>query len=131
MPSYQKVLIVGHVGRSPEMRYTPSGVPVTSFSVAVDEYVGKEADGSAKTEAVWFRVSAWRKQAEYVAQYVPQGALVMVEGRVKAQAFTDREGNARASLELTADKVLKLSKDQADAMAGLSGSDDGADEIPF
>jgi single-strand DNA-binding protein len=104
---YQKTVIVGNLGRDPEMRYTPSGVPVTSFSVATTRR-WTNANGEQQEKTTWFRVTCWRKLAELTAQYLQKGRLVLVEGDVEATAFTDREGNAKASLELTATAVKFL-----------------------
>jgi single-strand DNA-binding protein len=141
--SYQKIVIVGNVGRDPEMRYTSGGVPVTSFSVATSRRWTNQ-NGEAQEKTTWFRVTCWRKQAEIAAQYLVKGKLVLVEGEVEAQAYTDREGNARASLELTATnfKMLGSKGDAGEpavaggrAVAPGNGGDDFAggneDDIPF
>ena len=104
---YQKTIVVGHLGRDPEMRYTQSGVPVTSFSVATTRK-WSSASGEQQEKTTWFRVTCWRKLAELTAQYLKKGRLVLVEGDIEASAFTDREGNARASLELTATNIKFL-----------------------
>jgi single-strand DNA-binding protein len=98
--SYQKVIIVGNVGRDPEMRYTPQGVAVCDFTVAVNEVTGKGEN--RKEETTWFKVTAWRERAETASQYVKKGMLILVEGKVKASAYTNKEGKPTASLELTA-----------------------------
>jgi single-strand DNA-binding protein len=140
---YQKTVIIGHVGRDPEMRYTPSGVPVTSFTVATNRRWTNQ-NGEAQEKTTWFRVTCWRKQAEIAAQYLQKGKLVLVEGEVEAQAYTDREGTARATLEMTATAFKFLgAKGEAGepmpaggrAVAPGNGGDDFAggneDEIPF
>ena len=104
---YQKTIVVGHLGRDPEMRYTQSGVPVTSFSIATTRK-WSSASGEQQEKTTWFRVTCWRKLAELTAQYLKKGRLVLVEGDIEASAFTDREGNARASLELTATNIKFL-----------------------
>lgn len=105
---YQKITIVGNVGQSPEMRYTPSGQAVASFSVAVNKsWVG--ADGQRQDKTTWFRVTCWRKLAEVVSEHLGKGQLVLVTGEVEeARPWTDRDGNQRASLEVTADTVRFL-----------------------
>jgi single-strand DNA-binding protein len=139
--SFQKTIIVGNVGRDPEMRYTPSGVPVTSFSVAVSRK-WKNQSGEQQEKTTWFRVTCWRKTAELAAQYLQKGKLVLIEGDIDASAYTDREGTARASLELTATNLQFLGArgdTPEGAMAGghpvAPGGDDfgggGEDEIPF
>ena len=98
---YQQLIIIGNLGNEPELRYTASGVPVTSFNVAVNRRWTKE-DGSPGEETTWFRVSAWRKLGETCAQYLHKGRQVMVIGRVSARAYTTADGEQRASLEVTA-----------------------------
>jgi single-strand DNA-binding protein len=132
---YQKTIVVGHLGRDPEMRYTPSGVPVTSFSVATTRK-WSNANGEQQEKTTWFRVTCWRKLAELTAQYLKKGRLVLVEGDIDASAFTDREGAARASLELTATNIKFLGGrgDGEGAPSAGGGSDDfpvHEDEIPF
>lgn len=112
--SYQKVVIVGNLGRDPEMRFMPDGTPVTNFSVATNRRWTNQ-DGSPGEETVWFRVAAWRRQAETCAQYLKQGRQVMVEGRLTAdketggpRVWTGTDGAPRASYELTADRVIFL-----------------------
>ncbi len=105
---YQQITLVGNLGNDPEMRYTPSGVPVVSFSLAVNKtWVNQEGQRQDKT--LWFRVTAWRKQAETVSQYLHKGSKVLIIGEVEeARAFTDRDGNHRASLEVTAQTIKFL-----------------------
>ncbi len=105
--SYQKTIVVGNVGRDPEMRYTPSGVPVTSFTVAANRRWTSQS-GEQQEKTTWFRVTCWRKLAETAAQYLQKGKLILVEGDIEAQAYTDREGKARATLELTATNLQFL-----------------------
>lgn len=106
---YQQITLVGNLGNTPEMRYTPSGAPVASFNLAVNKsWVGQEGQRNEKT--VWFRVTAWNQTAENVAQYLEKGRQVLVIGEVEeARPWTDREGNQRASLEVTARTVRFLS----------------------
>ena len=104
---YQKTVVIGHLGRDPEMRYTPSGVPVTSFSVATTRKWTNQ-NGESQEKTTWFRVTCWRKTAELAAQYLKKGRLVLVEGDIDASAYTDREGSPRASLELTATNLKFL-----------------------
>ena len=131
MRGYEEIEIIGNVGKDAEMRYTPSGVPVTSFSVAVNKVL-VDADG-VKTEKVkWFRVTCRRKLAEITAQYVKKGSPVFVKGEVDASSFTDREGAARASLELTAAKVQFLGGRDGEGDDGSRGGSDPAEnDLPF
>jgi len=103
---YQHTVIQGNVGREPEMRYTQSGVAVCDFSVAVNRTWTQ--DGQKREEVTWFKVSAWRALAEICNQYVRKGAPILVAGRVSVSAYVGQDGEARASLELTAQDVTLL-----------------------
>jgi single-strand DNA-binding protein len=131
---YQKTVVVGYLGRDPEMRYTPSGVPVTSFNVATTRR-WTNANGEQQEKTTWFRVTCWRKVAEQAAQYLTKGRLVLVEGEIDTSAWTDREGNPRASLELNAFLVRFLGGrgEAAETVSGGAGEEfpTHEDEIPF
>lgn len=101
------------------MRYTPSGVPVTNFSVAVSRtWTGQ--DGQRQEKTTWFSVTCWRKQAEVVSQYLHKGSKVMVVGEMEdAEVYTDRDGNPKSSLKVTAQTVKFLSSREG----GESGAD--------
>jgi single-strand DNA-binding protein len=106
MPGYQYTVIVGHVGRDPELRYTQSGVAVCDFSVAVSR---KWTQGDEqREETTWIKVTCWRQLAEIANQYVVKGRQVMVTGRVSADAYIASDGEARASLNLTAQDLQLL-----------------------
>jgi len=111
---YQKVIIVGNLGRDPEMRYTQDGTPVTNFSVATNRRWTNQ-DGSPGEETVWFRVSAWRRLAETCNQYLQKGRQVLVEGQLKPdpatggpRIWTGNDGIARAQYEIRAFTVKFL-----------------------
>ena len=105
---YQQVTLVGNLGNDPEMRYTPSGVPVASFRLAVNKSWTSQ-DGQRHDKTTWFRVTTWRKTAEIVNQHLAKGRQVMVLGEVdEPRAYTDRDGNLRASLEVTGQIVKFL-----------------------
>jgi len=105
---YQHLVIVGRLGRDPEMRYTPSGIPVTSFSVAVSRK-WKNQEGELQEKTTWFRVTAWRRLAELCNEYLEKGRLVLVEGEIDASAWVGQDGEPRATLEVTAQNVRFLS----------------------
>jgi single-strand DNA-binding protein len=112
---YQTIIIVGNVGRDPEMRYTPSGQAVTSFSVATNRQYSNN-NGETVKETVWFRVSAWGKTGETCNQYLKKGSKVLVEGRLTAdpatggpRIWTSQDGSPRASFEVSAQTVRFLS----------------------
>lgn len=104
---YQQTTIIGNLGNDPEMRYAPSGDPVTSFSVATSKQWTK--DGQKQEKTVWWRVSVWGPQAEPCSKYLAKGRQVMVVGEVEEpRVFTDKSGNTRAALEIKAGQVKFL-----------------------
>ena len=126
---YQKTIIVGNLGQDPTMRYTPSGKAVTNFTVAVNrKWTDQSGEQQAKT--TWFRVAAWDKLAELCDQYLSKGRLVLVEGEVEASAYTSQEGEARASLELTARNVRFLGSPGSSAEGEEAQEDISAAEPP-
>lgn len=137
---YQKILLIGNLGNDPEQRFTPAGIPVTTFSMAVNKS-WTDADGQRKDKTTWYRVTCWRKLAETTATYLKKGAKVMVEGEdLEARAWTDRDGAQRASLELTASAVRFLDSKADSAGNGASAPAEpqpqatkvrAEDEIPF
>lgn len=130
---YSQTIVIGHVGADPELRYTPSGVPVATFSLA-DSRKWTGEDGKSHEETTWFRVTCWKKLAENVAKFVVKGGSVHVVGRVKAKAWLDKNTNEpRASLELTADTVTFLSKaaDSATSPASAPVHEVTPEDIPF
>ena len=105
-----KVMIIGNLGADPEMRYTPSGRPVTQFNVAVNQSTKNQQTGEWIEETDWFRVSIWGDRAERAAETFRKGNKVFVEGRFKTREFEGRDGQKRTSLELTADSLVNLEK---------------------
>lgn len=140
---YQQIVIVGNLGRDPEMRYTPTGTPVTSMNVATNrKYAG--SDGQQVKETTWFRVSVWGKQAETCAQYLKKGSKVLVEGRLSPdlatgtpKIFTRQDGTTGTSYEVFGNTVRFLdSRDAAGGAAPTTGAAEeapvgGEEEIPF
>jgi single-strand DNA-binding protein len=119
---YQQITLVGNLGQDPEMRYTPSGVPVTSFSLAVNKS-WVNAEGQRQDKTLWFRVTAWRKLAETASQYLTKGRQILVIGEIEeARPWTDRDGNLRASLEVTAQTIKFLNTRADGAPNGDAGS---------
>ena len=133
---YQKTVVVGHLGKDPVMRYTPSGEAVTDFSLATTRK-WKDKDGQPQEKTTWFKVTAWGKLAETCNQYLNKGKLVLVEGEVEASAWTGQDGTPRATLELTARTMRML----GGAGSGAPGAEGGTlrerpggveeEEIPF
>src|SRR5512144_2455267 len=105
-----KIQIIGNLGRDPELRYTPNGRPVATFSVAVNQSSKNQQTGEWVEATDWFRVSVWGDRAERSAENLRKGARVFVEGRFKTREFEGRDGQKRTSLEITADSVVNLEK---------------------
>lgn len=140
---YHKVVVVGHLGRDPEMRYTPSGTPVTNFSVATSRK-WKNQDGSDGEETVWFRITAWRQLAEVCNQYLSKGRLVLVEGIIKPgdngnpQVYQRQDGSWGARYEINANTV-KFLGGRGERVEGMGSEEPDEppggfveeDEIPF
>ena len=104
MASFNKIIVVGYLGRDPELRYTSEGTPVCNFSVATTER-RKDRQGEMQDVTTWFRVNVWRRQAEIANQYLKKGKLVYVEGRLSQSEYQDREGQTRTSLEIQASDI--------------------------
>jgi len=102
-----KVLIIGRVGRDPEMRYTPSGRPVTTFSVGTSR-TWSTSDGEKHTETEWFNVVAWSNLAEICKQYLSKDRLVYIEGRLQTRHWDDQEGNRHSATEIVANEMIML-----------------------
>src|ERR687894_2273114 len=113
--SFNKVIVVGNLGRDPEMRFTSQGTPVCTFSVATNER-RKDKGGEPQDVTTWFRVTVWGKQAETASKYLTKGRQVYVEGRLHLEEWTDRDGKQRHTLEVNATDVRFL-----DAGAGVEG----------
>jgi len=130
---YQSTVVVGHLGRDPEMRYTPDGTPVTSFSIATSrKWTG--ADGQAQEKTTWFRVTTWRKLAETCNQFLAKGRLVLVEGDIDVSAWSDKtSGEPRATLELRARTVRFLGGkgEKAEGAEPGAAAPEAEEEIPF
>ncbi len=99
--SFNKIILVGNLGRDPELRYTPQGTPVCSFTLATNEK-RKDKSGEMQDLTTWFRVTFWGRQAETASQYLTKGKPVYVEGRLRTEEWTDRDGKQRFTLEVHA-----------------------------
>lgn len=140
--SFAEIILVGNVGRDPELRFTPNGNAVCDFSLAVNRR-RPSGDNNWVEETTWFKISVWGRQAETVNKYVQKGRQVMVVGdRIEANAYTSRDGEARASLDVTARRVVFLSGGSSDGGGSRGGGYDDydnydgggatdADDIPF
>ena len=141
-----KIIVIGHLGADPEMRYTPSGQSVTSFNVASSRRY-RTADGEQREETEWFRVSAFGRLGDTCNQYLTKGRQVYVEGRLKGRSYSDRDGQPRYSLDINANEVQFLGGrgdseygggGYGDNFGGGRGTGDGGpppydetDDLPF
>lgn len=97
--SFNKIIVVGNLGRDPELRYTPQGTAVCNFSMATTEK-RRDKSGEYQDVTTWFRVTLWEKKAEVAAKYLTKGSQVYIEGRIRIDEWTDRDGNNRFTLEV-------------------------------
>ena len=116
--SFNKIIIVGNLGRDPELSYTPQGTAVCKFSVATNERRRDKA-GEQQDITTWFRVTCWGKQAENVSRYLSKGRKVYLEGRLHVEEWTDREGKPRQSLEVNASDVQFIDSAGAGGVEGI------------
>jgi len=129
--SFNKIIVVGNLGRDPELRYTPQGTPVTSFSLATNE---RETRGGEKVDVTtWFDVTLFGRQAEVASQYLAKGKQVYVEGRFRSEEWTDRDGNKRVTNKIKGSDMQLIDRVQggeqamsAAAGAGAAGASAGA-----
>lgn len=140
MRGFSRIVIAGNLGGDAEMRYTPSGTPVTNCSVAVNrkQSVG---GGEYKDKTDWYRVSFFGKTAELADQFLRRGMPVLIDGRLEIEEWTDRDGNRRTTVQIRADNFQMLgSRDDeggerapatAGATAGSSGGYDDFEDVPF
>lgn len=109
MASLNKVMIIGRLGRDPELRYTQSGAPICNLNIATDEsYTGK--DGNKVDAVEWHRVTCFQRQAENCANYLAKGSLVFVSGSLTTRKWTDQQGQERYTTEIKADRVQFLDR---------------------
>ena len=129
-----KVMIIGNLGREPEMRYTPSGRPVTSFSIATTR-TWNPPEGERREETEWFNIVAWGNLAEICKQYLAKGQQVYVEGRLQTRRWEDQEGKKHSATEVVANEMIMLgerpSRPAADEGAGAPEPPIEEDEFPF
>ena len=128
--AFAKAMIIGNLGRDPEMRYTPSGRPVTEFSVAVSHRKPDGSGGWVDEGTDWYRVTVWGERAERTAEQFRKGNKVFVEGRFRTREYEAKDGQKRTSLEITADNVISLdararNDDEGGSFAAPSGGFSG------
>jgi len=125
MATLNRVLLIGNLGQDPEKRFTPSGQPVTTFSIATTERWKDRANGQPQERTEWHRIVVWGQQAENCAQYLSKGRPVFVEGRLQTRQWEDKEGAKRTTTEVVAQRVLFLGSGQG------GGAKTRADQTPM
>jgi single-strand DNA-binding protein len=124
--SFNKITIVGNLGRDPELRYTPQGIAVCSFSMATNEKRRDKA-GELQDITTWFKVTLWRQQAENAAKYLTKGSPVYIEGRLRIEEWTDRDNNNRYTLDVQATDMQFIGS-RSDGMGGGGDYSGGHEE---
>ena len=133
MASVNKVILIGNLGKDPDLRYTPSGQAVATFSLATNDRY-KDKDGQMVERAEWHNIVVWGKQAETCGEYLGKGRLVFIEGSLRQERWEGRGGEARSALKVVADRVQFLGngRSQAPEAAPKGGRDTATgDEVPF
>ncbi len=131
-----KIILIGNLGRDPEMNYTPNGIAVTKFSLAVNR-VSKSPSGERQDETEWFNIVAWRQLAETCNNYLKKGSKIYIEGRLTQRKYTDRNGAERTAIEVVANDMEMLTPKDRQGSSGADnfpGGDDALgdlDEHPF
>lgn len=123
--SFNKIIVVGNLGRDPELRYTPQGQAVCNFSVATSEKKRDKA-GELQEITIWFKVTTWGKQAETASKYLTKGKPVYIEGRLRVDEWTDRDGKNRHTLEVNASDLHFLGSG-GDSMSSDANTNSDAD----
>jgi single-strand DNA-binding protein len=128
-----KIMLIGNLGKDPELNYTPSGTALTKFTMAVNRRTRDRESGEKRDETTWFNIVAWNQLAETCNQYLHKGSKVFIEGRMTSRKFTDKDGNERTAWEVTANEMEMLDpKGQGSSSSSSGGFDEMAgDEVPF
>jgi len=124
--SFNKITIVGNLGKDPDLRYTPQGIAVCSFSMASNEK-RKDKEGILQDITTWFKVTLWRNQAENAAKFLSKGSTVYIEGRLRIEEYTDRDNKNRYVLDVQATDmqfIASKSESRGDAYEEPGGNDD-------
>ncbi len=125
-----KAMIIGNLGGDPEMRYTPSGKPLTKFQLASNRN-WISAEGERKNETEWFTIIAWGKLAEICNQYLTKGQQVYIEGRIHTRKWKDEGGNSHSSVEITAQEMLMVGGRSDDSEPEDGSEVDPEEDFPF
>jgi len=123
MGSVNKVILVGNLGRDAELRHTPGGVPVASFSIATTETWPDKATGQRQEKTEWHRISLWGKMAESLTEYLVKGKQIYLEGRLQTRKWQDKEGHEKFTTEIVADRMQMLGSRAGMGGAAASGAE--------
>jgi len=124
------VILIGRLGKDPEVKYTPSGAPVAKFSLATDE-VFKDRSGEQQKRTEWHNIVAWNKLAEICGQYLTKGKLVYIEGSIRSRQWEDQAGNKRTAYDIVAGRMQMLgSKADSDRAAAAAAAAPSAERAP-
>jgi single-strand DNA-binding protein len=128
MAGLNKIMVIGHLGTDPEMRYTPNGYPVTSFRLATSRSYTPQ-DGERREETEWFTVKAWNQLGERANQYLSKGRQVYVEGRLQSHTYQGNDGQTRFANEIVASEVIFLDRSGPGQQSGEGYSGGAADDF--
>ena len=130
--SLNKIMLIGNLGRDPEMRFTPSGRPVTTFTLATSRS-WKAADGEQHSETEWFSIVVWGNMAETCKKCLQKGQMIYVEGRLQTRRWDDQDGHTHITLEVVANDMMLLGerKDNCTTQSEISLPYDLTEEYPF
>lgn len=138
MASLNKVMLIGNLGKDPEVRYTGSGQAVATFPLATSERFKNKQSGEWEEKTEWHRVTLWGKQAEVAKEYLVKGKTVFIEGRLQTRKWTDRDGNERYSTEIVGERMQMLGSRSEGGSSGRRSDAGGVaepsvsyDEPPF
>jgi len=143
MAGINKVILIGNLGRDPELRYTQNGQPVANFSLATSENWTDKSSGEKVEKTEWHRVVVWGRTAEHCSQYLAKGRTVYIEGRLQTRDWEDKEGQKRSTTEINAQTVQFLGGPRGQATSdsdpapdtrsapGPSGPPSAGDDVPF
>ncbi len=118
--SFNKIILIGNLGRDPELRYTPQGDAVCSFSMATNDRK-KDKSGEYQDVTTWFKITLWRRLAENASKYLSKGSPVYIEGRLQLEEWTDRDGNNRTTLGVQATDMHFVSSGRGESGGEYSG----------
>lgn len=131
MASVNKVILIGNLGKDPELRYTPNGTAVGNFNIATNE-IWTDRNGEKQTRTEWHRIVTWGKLAETCGEFLSKGKQVYVEGSIQTRTWDDKEGNKRTTTEIRAQRVVMLGRPDERAMEEAIPEEKVEDsDVPF